>query len=89
MDNQGSSLNPVRNVDLHDPGELAYWLKVLGTTHAELLAAIAAVGPAADAVSACLRRGSSAEASGGWSPPRWRLRSAHIWNHPNFSPFGS
>jgi hypothetical protein len=50
-----------RYIDIHAQGEIAYWIKVLNTTHEELLAAIAAVGPQASAVSAYLKRGSSSE----------------------------
>jgi hypothetical protein len=50
-----------RRIELHDPGELAYWLKALDTTHAALLDAVAAVGSGAGDVSDYLKRGSKSE----------------------------
>ena len=51
-------------IDPHTPTELTHWIKVLDTTHEDLLAAIAVVGPDAGAVSAYLKRGSDAEPPG-------------------------
>jgi len=48
-------------VDIAAEGDLAYWLKALDTTQPQLLAAIAAVGDDAAAVSAYLKRGSGSE----------------------------
>ena len=48
-------------IDVNASGDLAYWLKALNTTHDALLAAVAAVGPDAEAVRAYLTRGSTAE----------------------------
>ena len=42
-------------------GDLAHWLKVFDTTHAELLAAIREVGDDAAEVAAYLKRGSDSE----------------------------
>jgi hypothetical protein len=50
-----------RYIELHDPAELAYWLKALDTTHEALVAAIKAVGPGAGDVRDYLRRGSTSE----------------------------
>ena len=47
--------DPVR-IDLDDPDEVSRWLQSLGCTGAELLAAVAAVGPLADRVRHYLAR---------------------------------
>ena len=51
-------------IDISGDGDLAHWLKVLDTTHEELLAAIDAVGADAADVAAYLRRGSDSEPPG-------------------------
>ena len=51
-------------IDLAGQGDLAHWIKVLDTTHDELLAAIGKVGTDAAEVAAYLRRGSDAEPPG-------------------------
>jgi hypothetical protein len=48
-------------IDLAGDGDLAHWIKVLDTTHDELLAAIDKVGTDAADVAAYLKRGSDAE----------------------------
>ncbi len=52
---------PRGRIDISGDGDLAHWLKVLDTTHAELLAAIAKVGDDAADVAEYLKRGSDAE----------------------------
>jgi hypothetical protein len=54
-------LESTGRIDLAGEGDLAHWLKVLDTTHPELLAAIDKVGTDAAEVAAYLRRGSDAE----------------------------
>ena len=48
-------------IDFEGEGDLAHWLKVLDTTHARLLEAMAQVGNDAAEVSEYLRRGSESE----------------------------
>jgi hypothetical protein len=45
-------------IDIASEGDVAHWLKVFDTSRAELLAAVAAVGTDAAAVSSHLGRGS-------------------------------
>ena len=56
--------DPHGRIDLSGEGDLNYWLKVLDTTHPELLEAMAQVGDDAAKVAAYLRRGSDAEPTG-------------------------
>ena len=61
----GAPRNQVQGrVDIAAEGDLAYWLKILDTTHEELLAAVDAVGDDAAEVAAYLRRGSDAQPTG-------------------------
>ena len=57
-------LDPHGRIDIDAEGDLVYWLKVLDTTHDELLAAIDQVGDDAAEVSAYLKRGSRSEPPG-------------------------
>jgi hypothetical protein len=51
-------------IDFEGEGDLAHWLKVLDTTHAELLEAMSQVGDDAAEVAEYLRRGSGSEPPG-------------------------
>ena len=52
---------PHGRIDFTGDGDLAHWLKVLDTTHAKLLEALAQVGDDAADVAEYLNRGSDSE----------------------------
>jgi hypothetical protein len=54
----------MQTIDIEADGDLAHWLKVLDTTHGELLDAISKVGSDASRVAAYLNRGSESEPPG-------------------------